>query len=88
MVRAPASLQEAFSPLEKACITLMMEEMSLGSDPLGLLDFVCMESICALVAALSCEPFILLVDIVLHVCLLFYSYSSMCVLGLSLVLVY
>lgn len=58
MVRAPASLQEAFSHLEKACITPMMEEMSLGSDPLGLLDFVCMESICALVAALSCEPFI------------------------------
>lgn len=70
MVRAPASLQEAFSPLEKACITLMMKEMSLGSDASDHLDFVCMESVCALVAALSYQPFILSVDIVLHICLL------------------
>jgi len=83
-----SSLQEAFSPLGKACIPLMMKEMSLSTVPLGLLDCNCMESICVLVATSPYQSFILSVDIVLHACLLFYSHCSMCVLGVSLVLVY
>lgn len=66
----------------------MMKEMSLSSLLSCLLDCNCMEIICALLATSPYPSFILSVDVILHVCFLFHYYCSMCVLGISLVLVY